>query len=524
MSRQILSKRCFSISKHVSARFQRSYDPAAVQKANEINQNMISALQQNIYETDQFHKEPTTQAIYQNRLENDLGDHKVWLDAKEAELYGWTDPSAASQPTQNVAGQAANNTGPYPNLVNPFLRTILYRASGYDIENILQKKTVRRQYSAKVRLMTTEQIMNRHDKVFKEAKTHYLSPPDYYEKPKIDEILSQDFEIEGHDSQEHIFVDISEKKLSKQEELFMTSLNTEDLHRDRFVTVRQPDGTLRLANWEERNRSLRVFYSDVREEFETSRKVFPVPPILVVNSEAFNQNLDQEWYVQLLDMGNIQYELDSSEWIALKNQVFKQVVNRYQIDRFYSKKYYINLIHWITQPLMNNLTKEEYLRACFLLLLGRNERNSTLANFEECRHMLSCLVLFNEQVFKANFSKILGDDLTGKLVAEIFASFNSALDKNLPSSQDENLTDRQILYQNFLKNANLARQGDSAQTFGTDEELFNSLDLISKNDQLFAEVIENIREFLKLDNLYLKADSSIKNSQNIREAIDHFGR
>ena len=71
-------------------------------------------------------------------------------------------------------------------------------------------------------------------------------------------------------------MDISQAAIGKDE----FSIDDEELHRNRWITVREPDGNLRLAKWDEREIGLGVFYLDHRQEFDVNRKIRPCPPSL----------------------------------------------------------------------------------------------------------------------------------------------------------------------------------------------------------------------------------------------------
>ncbi|MEQ2170260.1 28S ribosomal protein S22, mitochondrial, partial [Goodea atripinnis] len=69
-------------------------------------------------------------------------------------------------------------------------------------------------------------------------------PPVLPERKPISDVLAMDKILDGMDTAKYVFTDIT--------------YNIP--HRERFIVVREPDGTLRKATWEERDRLIQVYF------------------------------------------------------------------------------------------------------------------------------------------------------------------------------------------------------------------------------------------------------------------------
>uniref|UniRef100_A0A8C4PWY6 Mitochondrial ribosomal protein S22 n=1 Tax=Eptatretus burgeri TaxID=7764 RepID=A0A8C4PWY6_EPTBU len=94
------------------------------------------------------------------------------------------------------------------------------------------------------KVMTDKQLQEAHEKAIEKAKELLTPPPVLPERQPIDEVLSHDKCIAGLEASKYIFTDIS-SKISE---------------RERLIVVREVDGTLRKATWEERDRMMQIYF------------------------------------------------------------------------------------------------------------------------------------------------------------------------------------------------------------------------------------------------------------------------
>lgn len=94
------------------------------------------------------------------------------------------------------------------------------------------------------KFLTDEEL----EKATKEAKLRaeeYLQmPPVVKQRLDSSELLCEDVALQGHDTAKYVFTDISFGLKDKE----------------RFIVIREPDGTLRHAIWKERDRIIQTFF------------------------------------------------------------------------------------------------------------------------------------------------------------------------------------------------------------------------------------------------------------------------
>ena len=128
-----------------------------------------------------------------------------------------------------------------------------------------------------------------------------LQPPPYLkEREPIEEIISDDPELKGLLNQKLVFTDITPGVSNK----------------DRIITVRQPDGKLRKATWEERGRmNNNYFPDDFRKHY--------VPHMFA--GKYLQSLLDKREYTFILDRACRQFEPDQTEFISVSRKVYDVV-------------------------------------------------------------------------------------------------------------------------------------------------------------------------------------------------------
>lgn len=93
------------------------------------------------------------------------------------------------------------------------------------------------------KFMTQEDVEEARRTAENKAKKYLQMPPVVKPRTEISEVLDEDVALKDHDTAKYVFTDIT--------------LDLKD--RERFVVTREPDGTLRQATWEERERMVQIF-------------------------------------------------------------------------------------------------------------------------------------------------------------------------------------------------------------------------------------------------------------------------
>merc|ERR1712178_215483 len=450
-----------------------------------------------------------TQVDYiQNELKN--GDYDIseipygtTVSANVAKTYGYTDyfgKKKKSKKSSDDETDESDKKGLKEAFEDPHSRCMLYRASGFDIECILPRKIVQRKKNLSLRLMTTKQILDKQDRVYQKAKQAFVCPPDMYPRAEINQLLSKDPIINGHETHDILFVDISQAAIGKDE----FSVDDEELHRERWITVREPNGELRLARWDERDIGLGVFYMDQREEFDINRKIRPTPPSLMWNDRSFEDGLKHGHHRQLLERALVQFDIDSKEWLLLRNRVFLDLIKSRKISEISSTRFYPLFIHWL-QTSQDEISADLYKVAICLLVMGKNDTSQTLAGIDEMKSVINILVELNR--FK---------------LVKAFQMNTAEMDNSLTQIETQ-IRKSKINSEGKFENDAPGIIKDSALEFALDDELYKNLDL-ELNDSVYRPILKHIaldagrmfgNEMLNVVNLFKETVGHVTPNENV---------
>ncbi|XP_018539630.1 28S ribosomal protein S22, mitochondrial [Lates calcarifer] len=182
-----------------------------------------------------------------------------------------------------------DNDNAKPQFTDPAVQDILSRITGLDLEKVF--RPIKQELKPpKYKLMTDEQLKQAMEVATQQAKKLLQMPPVLPERKPISDVLSVDKILDGMDTAKYVFTDIT--------------YNIP--HRERFIVVREPDGTLRKATWEERDRLIQVYFP------KDGRKI--TAP-LIFKEENLKMVFSQDRHEDVLDLCLVQFEPDSSEYI-----------------------------------------------------------------------------------------------------------------------------------------------------------------------------------------------------------------
>ncbi|KFV89906.1 hypothetical protein N327_10894, partial [Fulmarus glacialis] len=145
----------------------------------------------------------------------------------------------------------------------------------------------------KYKLMTEAQLEEATRKAIEEAKEKLIMPPVLNEREPIDDVLAEDKFLEGTETTKYVFTD----------------LTYSIPHRERFIVVREPNGVLRKATWEERDRMIQIFFP------KEGRRV--IPPV-VFKDEHLVTVFQQDRHEDILNRCIAQFEPDSPDYIRVR--------------------------------------------------------------------------------------------------------------------------------------------------------------------------------------------------------------
>lgn len=219
--------------------------------------------------------------------------------------------------TRTLCSGTADNAvsdHPKPQFTDPAVQDILSRITGLDLEKVY--RPIKQELKPPTyKLMTDAQLQQAKEMASEQAKKLLKMPPVLEERKPIHDVLSVDNILNGMDTAKHVFTDIT------------YSIP----HRERFIVVREPDGTLRKANWEERDRLIQVYFP------KEGRKL--TPPLLF-KEENLKLVFSQDRHEDVLDLCLVQFEPDSSEYIRVHAVTYEDLDKHSKYDLLRSTRHF----------------------------------------------------------------------------------------------------------------------------------------------------------------------------------------
>ncbi|XP_069752764.1 small ribosomal subunit protein mS22 [Narcine bancroftii] len=201
------------------------------------------------------------------------------------------------------------------------VQSILTKITGLNLEKVF-KPMKQELKPPQYKLMTDEQLEEARCKAVEVAKDRLQMPPVLNEREPISDILAEDQVLGGLETAKYVFTDI-----------------TYDIpHRERFIVVREPNGMLRKATWEERDRMIQVYFP--RE----GRKIFPPP---VFKNENLLVVFAQDRFEDILDFCIVQFEPNSADYIRVHHQTYEYIDKNGKYDLLRSTRHFGGLVWYL---------------------------------------------------------------------------------------------------------------------------------------------------------------------------------
>ncbi|CAK6965401.1 S ribosomal protein S22%2C mitochondrial [Scomber scombrus] len=186
-----------------------------------------------------------------------------------------------------------------PQYTDPAVQDILTRITGLDLQKVF--RPIKEELTPPTyKLMTDDQLAQAVELATEQAQKLLQMPPVLPERKPIDDVLSEDKILDGMSKAKYVFTDIT--------------FNIP--HRERFIVVREPNGTLRKANWGERDRLIQVYFP------KEGRKI--TPP-LIFKEENLKMVFSQDRHEDVLNLCLVQFEPDSPEYIRVHAATYEDL-------------------------------------------------------------------------------------------------------------------------------------------------------------------------------------------------------
>ncbi|XP_022048721.1 28S ribosomal protein S22, mitochondrial [Acanthochromis polyacanthus] len=208
-----------------------------------------------------------------------------------------------------------------PNFSDPAVQDILTRITGLDLQKVF--RPIKQELKPPAyRLMTEKQLEEAVDLATEQAKKLLQMPPVLPERKPINDVLCEDKMLDGMDTAKYVFTDIT--------------YNIP--HRERFIVVREPNGTLRKASWEERDRLVQAYFP------KNGRKI--TAP-LIFKEENLKLVYSQDRHEDVLDLCLVQFEPDSSEYIKVHAATYENLDKHDKYDLLRSTRHFGGLTWYL---------------------------------------------------------------------------------------------------------------------------------------------------------------------------------
>jgi len=205
---------------------------------------------------------------------------------------------------------------PAPYFFNPQVQDILKNVTGMNFEKIFRRKKEGKELKVpKYEFLTEEELHEKLEDARIKAEKLLQMPPILKVRQPIEQVLSHDPALKGYDTSKYVFTDITP--------------NTRD--RDRYIAVRESDGILRKATWEERDRMNQIYNPQLGKKIGQTRLFL---------DENLKEALSREKYEFILDRACVQYDPDDPEYQRVTSITYETIENRRCFDVLLSTRHY----------------------------------------------------------------------------------------------------------------------------------------------------------------------------------------
>ncbi|KAM6326701.1 small ribosomal subunit protein mS22 [Podargus strigoides] len=230
-------------------------------------------------------------------------------------------PSFPARRANRVCRAPAGGTAAKPSFADEAVQKLLYKMTGLDLQKVFRplKKELK---PPTYKLMTEAQLEEATRKAIEEAKKKLTMPPVLNEREPIDDVLADDKFLEGTEATKYVFTDLTYSVP----------------HRERFIVVREPNGVLRKATWEERDRMIQIFFP------KEGRRV--IPPV-VFKDEHLVSVFQQDRHEDILNRCIAQFEPDSPDYIRVHHRTYDDIEKHGKYDLLRSTRHFGGMVWYL---------------------------------------------------------------------------------------------------------------------------------------------------------------------------------
>ncbi|XP_060623903.2 small ribosomal subunit protein mS22 [Anolis sagrei] len=210
---------------------------------------------------------------------------------------------------------------PKPHFMDEKVQNLLCKMTGLNLQKVF--KPIKQELKPPTyKLLTESQLEEATERATEIAKERLKMPPVLNEREPINDVLVEDKILDGIESHKYVFTDIT----------YSTP------HRERFIVVRETNGVLRKATWEERDRMIQIYFP------KEGRKLTPPPLFKDENlMTIFLQNRHEE----LLNLCVVQFEPDSPDYIRIHHRTYEDIDKHGKYDILRSTRHFGGMVWYL---------------------------------------------------------------------------------------------------------------------------------------------------------------------------------
>ncbi|CAK9290452.1 unnamed protein product [Gordionus sp. m RMFG-2023] len=163
--------------------------------------------------------------------------------------------------------------------------------------------------------MTNEELAPLIDDAKVRALHKLQSPPILAPRKPIKGILEENIQIKDFDTANYVFTDIT------------FGIND----RERFIVVREPNGILRKATWEERDHMNQIYFPKEKRELRVPK---------MFDEEYFQDALEKGRHIFVLNRIIVQFEPDHPDYLKHMFRVFDHLILHSKLETIRSTRYF----------------------------------------------------------------------------------------------------------------------------------------------------------------------------------------
>ncbi|KAL6261220.1 hypothetical protein P5V15_008745 [Pogonomyrmex californicus] len=217
------------------------------------------------------------------------------------------------------------------------------------------------------KFMTDEELQEAIKMAQHRAKRYLQMPPVVKQRSDPTRILCEDAGLQNHCTAKYVFTDIT--------------YGLQD--RERFIVVREPNGTLRHANWEERERILQTFLPKPGKELRKPK---------MFEGEYLKDLLSRNEFEFILDRACVQFEPDDPDYQTVTREVYEHINAERRFDMLRSTRHFGPMVfHLVWTNNIDNLLCDmiencQIEHAALLIRLYHIIHPTTKSAVEQCEH------------------------------------------------------------------------------------------------------------------------------------------